>query len=125
MGRKISDGLSVDCVAPASTHIIKGELYRIDKWTGIAMDDISATEVARNVALEASFALWRVLVPAGKAGTRGGFLYWTAGAGFKVGATDLVDAPVATGDAPVAKVEGVRNSTGYATIRVLNTGPTA
>jgi hypothetical protein len=124
MGRKISDGLAIDCQAPAATLIEKGEIYRIDNWTGIAMDQVDATEVDKSVALEISKALWRVKVPAATAATRGDYLGWSAGAGFKKGSTDLVAivAP-ANGGVPaltVAKVEGVRNAGGYATIRVID-----
>lgn len=124
MGRKISDGLAIDCLAPAATLIQKGEIYRIDNWTGIAMDQVDATEVDKVVALEVTKALWRVKVPAATAAARGDYLGWSAGAGFKKGDTDMVAivAPV-NGGIPalaVAKVEGVRNATGYATIRVLD-----
>lgn len=124
MGRKITDGLAIDCVAPNATLIEKGECYRIDNWTGIAMDQIDATEVDKGVALEVSKALWRVKVPAATAANRGDYLGWSNGAGFKTGATDFVAivAPV-NGGVPagaVAKVEGVRNAGGYATIRVLD-----
>ena len=123
MGRKISDGLAIDCVAPAGV-IEKGELYRIDGWTGIAMISIAAADTDRVVALEVSKALWRVKVPVATAAARGDFLTWSAGAGFKTGATDMVAvASPANGGVPeltVAKVEAIRNSTGYATIRVLD-----
>lgn len=124
MGRKITDGLAIDVQAPAATLIEKGEAYRIDNWTGIAMDQIDATEVDRGVALEVSKALWRVKVPAATAAARGDYLGWSAGAGFKKGSTDFtaIVAPV-NGGIPagaVAKVEGVRNASGYATIRVLD-----
>lgn len=124
MGRKITDGLAIDCVAPAATLIEKGECYRIDNWTGIAMDQVDATEVDKVVALEVTKALWRVKVPAATAVNRGDYLGWSAGAGFKRSSTDFVAivAPV-NGGIPalaVAKVEGVRNASGYATIRVLD-----
>lgn len=124
MGRKITDGLAIDVQAPGSTLIEKGECYRIDNWTGIAMDQIDVAEVDRSVALEVSKALWRVKVPAATAVARGDFLGWSAGAGFKKGSTDFVAiAAPANGGVPalsVAKVEGVRNASGYATIRVLD-----
>lgn len=124
MGRKITDGLAIDVTAPAATLIEKGEIYRIDGWTGIAMDQIDVAEVDRSVALEVSKSLWRVKVPAATAAARGDYLGWTTGAGFKKGTTDLaaIAAPAAGGvpATAVAKVEGVRNSTGYATIRVLD-----
>lgn len=124
MGRKITDGLAIDVVAPAATLIEKGELYRVDNWTGIAMDQIDATEVDRGFSLEVTKALWRVKVPAATAAARGDYLGWSAGAGFKRSSTDMVAivAPV-NGGVPalaVAKVEGVRNSRGYATIRVID-----
>lgn len=124
MGRKISDGNAVDVVAPDAQLIEKGELYRIDGWTGFAMDQIDATEVDRGVALEVTHSLWRVKVPAATAAARGDFLGWSAGAGFKSGATDLtaIAAP-ADGSTPilaVAKVEAVRNSGGYATVRLVH-----
>lgn len=124
MGRKITDGNAVDVQAPAAQLIEKGEIYRIDGWTGFAMDQIDAAEVDRAVALEVTHSLWRVKVPAATAAARGDFLSWTTGAGFKRGSTDLaaVAAPV-DGSTPVlavAKVEAVRNSGGYATIRLVH-----
>lgn len=124
MGRKVSDGVTIDFNAPAATLIEKGELYRVDNWTHIAMDQIDATEVDKGYAGEIRPAgLWRVKVPAATAVARGDYLGWSAGAGFKSGATDLVAvAAPANGGVPtaaVAKVEGVRNSRGYATIIVI------
>lgn len=126
MGRKITDGLAIDVAAPAATLIEKGELYRIDGWSGFAMDQIDATEVDRNVALHIGLELWRCKVPAGTCATRGNYVYWTAGAGFKTAATQLANAAGTAGDQPVAKVEGVRNSGGYATLRLVQSlGPVA
>lgn len=124
MGRKITDGRAIDVVAPAAQLIEKGELYRIDGWTGFAMDQIDATEVDRAFALEVCESLWRVKVPAATAAARGDFLGWTTGAGFKKGSTDLsaIAAP-ADGSTPVlavAKVEGIRNSGGYATVKLVH-----
>jgi len=123
MGRKITDGLAVDVTAPAGIFD-KGELYRIDGWTGIAMISIAAADTDRQLALEVSKAFWRVKVPVGVAATRGDYVAWTTGAGTKSGPTDLATlAAPAAGGVPataVGKVEGVRNSTGYATIRVLD-----
>lgn len=124
MGRKVTDGLAIDVVAPAATLIEKGEAYRIDNWTGIAMDQIDAAEVDKGFSLEVTKALWRVKVPAATAAARGDYLGWSAGAGFKKGSTDFVAivAPV-NGGVPalaVAKVEGVRNASGYATIRIFD-----
>jgi hypothetical protein len=124
MGRKVTDGNAIDVAAPAATLVEFGELYRIDGWTGFAMDQIDAAEVDKNLSLEVSKALFRCKVPAATAAARGDFLGWTTGAGFKNGATDLaaIAAP-ADGSTPVlavAKVEGVRNSRGYATIKLVH-----
>lgn len=119
MGRKITDGLAIDVAAPAATLIEFGELYRIDGWNGFAMDQIDAAEVDKAVALDISLSLFRCKVPAAVAVTRGAYVYWTAGAGFKAGATALQNTPGTAGDPPVAKVEGVRNSDGYATLRLV------
>jgi hypothetical protein len=124
MGRKVSDGAAIDFTAPAATLIEKGELYRVDNWTHVAMDQIDATEVDRGYSGEVRpVGLWRVKVPAATAATRGDYLGWSAGAGFKAGGTDMVAivAPVNGGwpALAVAKVEGVRNSRGYATVLLL------
>ncbi len=124
MGRKITDGNAIDVTAPASQLVEKGELYRIDNWTGFAMDQIDATEVDRAVALEVCHSLWRCKVPVATAAARGDFLSWTTGAGFKKGQTDLAAVAAPTdGSTPilaVAKVEGIRNADGYATIRLVH-----
>lgn len=121
MGRKVTDGLSVDFTAPAATHIQEGELYRVDGITHFAVTEILDTETFdRNYAGDVSQALYRCLVPAGTCATRGGYAGWSAGAGFKAGATDLVDV-ADTGSVPagaVVQVESVRNSRGYATLRL-------
>jgi hypothetical protein len=98
----------------------KGELYRIDNFSGFAMDSISATDTDRDVALEIGERVWIAKVPAGTCATRGGYVKWSAGTGFKTAATDLADeasALVKTA-ATVAKVEAVRNSAGYAALRL-------
>lgn len=124
MGRKITDGLAIDVQAPAATLIEKGELYRIDGWTGFALDQIDAAEVDKGLALEVSAALWRCKVPAGTCAARGDFVNWTTAAGFKKGSTDLAAlAAPADGSTPVlavAKCEGIRNSNGYATLKLVH-----
>lgn len=122
MGRKVTDGLSLDFTAPAATAIEEGEIYRVDGWTHFAVTAISATDANRNYAGDVSEALYRCKVPAATAATRGSYLGWSAGAGFKKGDTDLVAIADADGSIPagaVAKVEGVRNAGGYATLRLV------
>ena len=123
MGRKITDGQAIDVTVPAGT-VDFGELVRIDNWTGFAMDTIPSTATDRGMAIDVSRALYRCKVPVGVAAARGDFVQWTTGAGFKKGETDLsaIAAPT-DGSTPilaVAKVEGVRNSGGYATLRLVH-----
>ena len=118
MGQLKTDGRAIDVVAPGATLIEFGECYRIDGWTGIAMDEITATETPRGLAMEVSSErIWYVKVPAAVGGARGTLVYWTAGAGFKAGATALTS--TVTG-APVAKLEEARDANGYAALRVIN-----
>jgi hypothetical protein len=120
MGRKISDGEAIDVLAPAATLIEKGELYRIDGFTGFAMDQIDATEVDKGFALEVSQAIWRCKVPVGTCGTRGLYVKWTAaGVTFQKSSTDLLDDTTTRTLNSVAKVESVRNSSGYATLKLV------
>lgn len=122
MGRKVTDGLSLDFTAPDATLIEEGECYRVDGLTHFAITEVLATDDDRNYAGDVSEALYRVKVPVGIAAARGDYLGWSAGAGFKSGATDLVLIASVNGGPPagaVAQVEGVRNSRGYATLRLV------
>jgi hypothetical protein len=42
MGRKVTDGLSLDFSAPASTLIEEGEIYRVDGITHFAVTEVAA-----------------------------------------------------------------------------------
>jgi hypothetical protein len=121
MGRKKTDGEAVDVTAPGATLIEKGELYRIDNFTGFAADQIDATEVDRSVALDVSQAVWKVKVPVGTCATRGMYVKWTAagGATFQKSSTDLLDDTSTRTLNSIGKVEEVRNSAGYAAIKLL------
>lgn len=91
MGRLKHEGDAVDVVAPAGVALTYGEIYRIDGWTGIAMANILVADTVRGLALEVSPArVWYFAVPAGVAAARGDVLGWSAGTGFKAGATDLI-----------------------------------
>lgn len=118
MGRKKTDGEAVDVVAPAATAVQKGELVRIDNFSGFALDDITTTEVDRGLALEVSQAIWKVKVPVGTCATRGNYVQWSAGAGFKTSATDLADGTAARALGSIGMVEEVRNTNGYAAIKL-------
>lgn len=105
---------------PAGT-IVFGDLYRLNGWNGIAMKNIASGDTVRTADMEiAPDRVWYVKFPSGLNPAQGDFVYWTAGAGFKRGDTDLT--ATVTGS-PVAKVEEVKNSNGYAAVRVLNVGP--
>jgi hypothetical protein len=123
VGRKVTDGLAVDVTAPGAQLVETWELYRIDNFTGFALDEITAAEVDRGLALDVSEAVVSCKVPAATAAARGDFLNWTTGAGFKRGSTDLqaIAAP-ADGSVPdlaVAQVETPRNAGGYARIKLV------
>lgn len=123
MGKKVTDGLSLDFAAPAATLIEEGEMYRVDGITHFAITGILAADVDRAYAGDVSEALYRCKVPVGVAAARGDYVGWTTGATFKAGGTDAAALPqVAGGGVPagaVALVEGVRNSRGYATLKLI------
>jgi len=119
MGRRVTDGLAIDVAAPAAQAIVKGELYRIDGWTGWAAINIGANDTERNFALNMDLGVWSCLVPAGVGTTRGNYVKWTAATGFQNGPTQLVDDGATRTVNSVAKVETVRNSGGYARLRLI------
>lgn len=116
MGHLFSDGKAIDVVAPGATAISFGDLYRIDLWSGIAMDTIGASDVNRGMALEVSERFWKVLFPGALNPAVGAYVYWTAGTGFKRGDTDL--SATVNGN-PVGKVVIAKNANGYACIAVF------
>ena len=123
MGQLKHDGRATQggVTAPAAQAITFGDLYRINGWNGIAMKTIGASDTIRSMDMEiAPDRVWYIKVPAGVSPAVGDFLYWTAGAGFKRGDTDLT--VTATGT-PVAKVDEVKDTNNFAAVRVLNLGP--
>jgi hypothetical protein len=122
MGQLKTDGRATQggFTFPAGV-ITFGDLYRLNGWNGIALANIGSADTVRTADMEiAPDRIWYVKVPAGLNPALGDFLYWTAGAGFKRGDTDLAAAVVGS---PVAKVEEVKNANGYVAVRVLNVGP--
>jgi hypothetical protein len=119
MGRRVTDGLAVDVVAPAATAIAKGELYRVDNWTGFSAVNIGANDTERAFALNMDLGVWSCLVPVGVATTRGNFVRWSAAGTFKAGPTDLQDDGATRTLNSIAKVEQVRNSGGYARLKLV------
>jgi hypothetical protein len=120
MGNMKHEGDAIDVVSPGGgVTITKGELYRIDGWNGIAMSTVLPTDPELGLALEVRRRVWYVKLPAATAAARGDVLYWTAGAGFKRGDTDL-SATVA--GAPACKVEEAKDANNIAGIVPLNIG---
>jgi hypothetical protein len=122
MGQLKHDGTASQggFTAPGATAITFGELYRINQWNHIALKTIGASDTVRTYDGEISPArIWYVKLPAALSPAIGDVLYWTAGAGFKRGDTDLAAAVVGS---PVCKVEEAKDANGYAAVRVLNIG---
>lgn len=122
MGQLKSDGRATQggMTFPAGV-ITFGDLYRLNGWNGIALKAIAAADTVRTADMEiSSERIWYVKLPAALTPALGDYLYWTAGAGFKRGDTDLAAAVVG---APVCKVEEIKDAGGYAAVRVLNVGP--
>lgn len=120
MGQKKDDGDAVDVTVPAGAFNTE-ELYRIDGWTGILTNGVLAGDTVRTRSLQLR-GNWYIKVPAGVAGTRGNYVFWSAGAGTKNGDTHLQDTAGTAGDRPVGKVEEVRDANGYAAIMLLHGG---
>lgn len=122
MGQLKHEGQAIDVVSPGgSVEIFKGELYRIDGWTGIAMSHVLPTDPELGFALEVSDRIWYIEMPAAVAAARGAVLYWSAGTGFKTGSTDLV-ATGAIGQFPCVIVEEAKDGNNIVGVRVLNFG---
>jgi len=122
MGQLKSDGKATvgGFTWPAGV-ITFGDMYRLNGWNGVALKNIAAADTMRVAGMEfSSERIWIVKLPAAVAGTQGTYLYWTAGAGFKRGDTDLT--ATVTGS-PVAIVEETKDANHYAAVRILNVGP--
>lgn len=123
MGQLKGDGkATTGAVFTAPAGVINfGDLYRLNGWNHIALQKIASTDTVRAYGGEISAErIWYVLLPGALNPAVGDYLYWTAGAGFKRGDTDLT--ATVTGS-PVCKVEEAKNANGYAAVRVLNVGP--
>lgn len=122
MGQFEKEGRAIAVTWQAAQIINVGDLYRMDGWNGVALEDFTAAETPRAGAMEVAVERhWYVKTPAGVGdGAKGDFLYWTAGAGFKRGDTDLTE--TVTGS-PVCKIEEIRDANGYCLVRILNVGP--
>lgn len=120
MGQKISDGKAFDATAPAAV-INDYDLFRINAWNGAAIGAKDAVQVDRTMAFEADCnAIYSIKVPGGVTPAVGDALYWTAGAGFKRGDTDLQAAVLGS---PCFKCLSTKNAAGYVQGRILNVGP--
>lgn len=120
MGNLKHEGKAVDVVAPASTTILKGELYRINKWNGIAMAGVLPTDPSLAFSMEASERIWYIKIPSGVAAARGDVLWWSATETFKAGPSDLVITGTSNAIGPACKVEEAVDANRIAAVRVLN-----
>lgn len=126
MGQLKGDGRAINVTTPDATAIAFGELYRIDGWNGFAQADVPAvltgsTEDGRKIALEvAPDRIWYISIPSGLAAARGTTLWWSSGAGFKKGSTDLVAQGTGSATGPACKVEEAKDSNNIVGVRVLN-----
>lgn len=117
MGQFDNDGKAMAVTFPAGV-ITFGDLYRIDGWNGVALTSLASGATPRAGTLEiAAERQWYIKTPAAVGTTKGGYLYWTAGTGFKRGDTDLSEAVAGS---PVAKVAEVRDANGWTLVRILN-----
>lgn len=122
MGQFEKEGKAIQVTWPGSEIINFGDLYRVDGWNGVALEDFTAAETPRVSAMEVACERhWYIKTAAGIGdGARGDFLYWTAGAGFKRGDNALTETPTGS---PVCKIEEIRDAAGYVLVRLLNVGP--
>lgn len=120
MGQLKGDGRATQggYAAPGGQAITFGDLYRLNGWNHVALANVGASDTVRSYGGEFSAErIWYVKLPAALNPAVGDPLYWTAGAGFKRGDTDLAAAVVGS---PACKVEEAKNAQGYAAVRVLN-----
>lgn len=120
MGSKKQHGAAIDVVAPAGTEIIKGELYRVNKWNGFSISHVLPTDPELGFALEVSNDIWYITVPSGMVAARGDILWWAGPDGFKSGPTQLVVAGTGGAIGPACKVEEAVDSNSIAGVRALN-----
>lgn len=119
MGQLKHDGRATLGGVTAPAGVINfGDLYRINDWNGVALKTIGSGDTVRTLDLEiAPDRIWYVKVPAGVNPAVGAPIYWTTGAGFKRGDTDL---QVAAQGSPCGKVEEAKDANNYMAIRILN-----
>lgn len=120
MGNLKQEGDAINVLCPNNKDMVKGELYRIDKWNGIAMSDVLHTDPELGLALEVSNRIWYIKLPTGLAAARGDILWWSATDGYKDGTTDLVVAGTSSAVGPACKVEEAVDANHIAAVRVLN-----
>ena len=121
MGQLKHDGLATQggVTFPAGT-ITFGDLYRLNGMSGFALKSIAAGDTVRVADMEISKTrVWYVKLPAGLSPAVGDLLYWSAGAGFKRGDTDL---QAAVAGQPICQVEEAKDANGWAAVRLTGLG---
>lgn len=97
-------------------EIVFGDLYRVDGISGFALKNIATGATPRVAGMEISKErVWYIKLPAAVNPAKGDLLYWTAGAGFKRGDTDLT--AVVTGN-PVLQVEEAVDANAWCAVRL-------
>jgi hypothetical protein len=127
MGQLKHDGrATLEGVTWPAGVITFGDLYRVDGWTGVAMDNIAAADILRVGAMEiAPDRIWYVKFPSALNSVKGDYVAWStaAAATFQRGDTHLAAFVAATHKVPCALVEEAADANDYAAIRILNIGP--
>jgi hypothetical protein len=104
-------------------EITFGDLYRVDGWNGIALDNIATADTVRVCDMEiSSERIWYIKIPAAVVAAKGAVLYWANPAVFQRGDTNLQATPATAGDPPACKVEEAVDANDWCAVRVLNVG---
>lgn len=124
MGQLRSDGRATvgGITWPAAQAIVFGDLYRVNGWNGIALNNVGASDTVRVGDMEiAPDRIWIVKLPAAVNPVKGDVLYWATAdnSTFQRGDTNLA---ASGSSAPACKVLKSKDANGYAEVRVLNVG---
>jgi hypothetical protein len=101
MGKKVSDGKTVNLTVPNGDATESYELYRINGINGICVTPVGASDTQRTVAFEVeNNFIYEIHVPAGVNPAVGTDLYWSTPGSFQDGSQHLRTTPATQGDFP-------------------------
>lgn len=127
MGQLKHDGrATLEGITWPAGVITFGDLYRVNGWTGVAMNNFASGESPRVGAMEiAPDRIWYVKFPSALNSVKGDYVAWASAtaATFQRGDTNLEAFVLATHKFPCALVEEAADAADYAGIRILNVGP--